>query len=222
MLTDPGRMKSVSLARKALARRVPAASDHFLQLFDTDESLARTVADFLAAGASLDQTLLVVATPEHWRAIAAALQASSFDVRRSLDQGRLTVLDADELLSRFMRRGEPSRTQFSHTVGALVSRLSSESPTGLRIYGEMVELLARDGNYGAAERLEQLWNQLGRRHPFTLLCGYSAAHFAGPDGSSALAAICRQHSHASSAAGDPLGQFLLHSDHAHVSDTDGR
>jgi hypothetical protein len=109
MLTDSGRVKSVSRARKAHARRIPAARDHILQLFDTDDSLARTVADFLSAGASLDQTLLVVATPEHWSAIAAVLHTSSFDVGREQAQGRLTVLDADELLSRFMRRGEPNR-----------------------------------------------------------------------------------------------------------------
>ncbi|MGH9310745.1 MAG: MEDS domain-containing protein [Vicinamibacterales bacterium] len=213
-------MKSVSRARKARERRIPAAGDHILQLFDTDESLARTVADFLASGASVDQRLLVVATPEHWSAIASVLHATSFNVARAQAQGRLTVLDADELLSRFMHRGEPSRSQFFHTVGALVSRLYRESSAGLRIYGEMVELLARDGNYGAAERVEEFWNQLRRRHPFTLLCGYSAAHFAGPDAGSALAAICRRHSHSSSTAGDPLGQFLLGGNPARVA-TDG-
>ncbi len=213
-------MKSVSRGRVARVRRKRVVCDHVLQLFDTDESLAGCVAEFLATGYSLDQTLLVVATPEHWSAIASVLTATPLDSRRAINVGRLTVLNADDLMSQFMRRGEPNRALFAQTVGALVSRLSEASPAGLRIYGEMVELLARDRNYGAAARLEELWNELGRQHPFTLLCGYSAAHFAGPDAGSALAAICRQHSRSTSSVGDPLGQFLLDTDSATAADAD--
>jgi hypothetical protein len=79
----------------------------------------------------------------------------------------------------------------------------------LRIYGEMVEVLACEGNYNGASQLEELWNELSLEHSFTLLCGYSAAHFAGPDAGSALAIICCQHSRSFCERHDPLAQFLL-------------
>jgi MEDS: MEthanogen/methylotroph, DcmR Sensory domain len=192
-------------------RRPDRVSEHILQLFDTDESLVETVSRFLAEGASLNQTLLIVSTPAHWKAIAARMRTYGVDVDGSIGQRSVTVMDAEDLLARFMRRGEPKRALFHDTVGALVRRLSPRAPAGLRIYGEMVELLAGEGNYSAAAELEALWNELAQRYSFTLLCGYSAAHFAAPDAGSALAAICSEHSlavppHAST---DPLGHFLL-------------
>jgi hypothetical protein len=190
-------------------RQKSVASDHFLQLFDTDESLGRSVAAFLTAGAALEQTLLVACTPVHWDAIAAVLRATPLDPPQAISEGRLTVVDAEEQLSRFMRRGEPVRALFEQSIGELVDRLAARATDGLRIYGEMVELLARDGNYPAAARLEELWNELGTRYPFTLLCGYSSAHFAAPDAGSALAAIRCQHSRTVSLPSDPLGRYLL-------------
>ncbi|MGH9372546.1 MAG: MEDS domain-containing protein [Vicinamibacterales bacterium] len=185
------------------------AFNHILQLFDTDDSLAQSVATFLAIGSRLNQKQLVVATPAHWRAIALGLRATSFDPRSAVDEGRLIVLDGQELLARCTRRGQPSRALFHVNVGTLVARLVADSPDGLRVYGEMVELLAQDGDYAGAAKLEELWNELGARHSFTLLCGYAAPHFAAPDAGSALASICGQHSQTVCHSSDPLGQFLL-------------
>jgi hypothetical protein len=186
---------------------VPA--DHIVQLFDTDESLARAVAAFLDAGLEDGQSLLVVATEQHWRATAAELRTLGHDAGDLTDEARLTVIDAEALLARFMRRGEPNRALFAQSVAATVTRLATAAPSGLRVYGEMVELLAQDGNYTAAAQLERLWNELRTQCPFTLLCGYSAAHFAAPDAGSALRLICCEHSRTLCERTDPLGQFLL-------------
>jgi hypothetical protein len=42
----------------------------------------------------------------------------------------------------------------------------------VRVFGEMVDLLCRRGDGLAADELEALWNELGTRRHFTLLCGY--------------------------------------------------
>ena len=202
--------------KKAISERIPGHDGqeavvhaHYLQLFDTAESLGASVAAFLTAGRALNERLLVLCTGVHWPAVAEALRARALDPDVAIRDGELTVLDADELLARITRRGQPSRSLFRQILGSIVDRLCSESETGARIYGELVELLAQEGNYQGAERLEQFWNELGREHPFTLLCGYSAAHFAAPDAGSALAAICLQHSGTFTHAGDALGHFLL-------------
>ena len=40
------------------------------------------------------------------------------------------------------------------------------------MYGEMVGILWSQGHAVAAMRLEELWNELLRELPFSLLCGY--------------------------------------------------
>ena len=190
-------------------KRAPV--DHILHLFDTDESRAYSVAAFLDAGAIGGQSVLIVATRAHWSAIASELRRLRGDLGNADDQ-RMTVVDADELLSGVMRQGRPDRTQFDLRLGTIVRHLLDVAPGGLRIYGEMVELLAQDGNYAGAADLERLWNDLQSDCRFGLLCGYSAAHFAAPDAGSALSVICREHSRSLSDCADPLGQFLLESE----------
>jgi hypothetical protein len=161
--------------------------------------------------------MVVVATQPHWNAVTAELDVMDCDPVAVITDARLVVLDADDLLARFMRRGQPNRVLFEQTVGALVGRLSEQAGGALRIYGEMVERLAQEGNYAAAEQLEHLWNDLRAATPFKLLCGYSAAHFAAPDAGSSLAAICGQHAKAVCHDTDPLGQFLLSAQQARIS-----
>jgi hypothetical protein len=180
-----------------------------VQLFDTEQSMACSVAAFLHAGVQAEQALLVAATATHWTCIEAELRQRGVACPALRRRGSLTILDADDTLARLMRRGQPVSSLFAESVGAAVRRLAAESPNGLRIYGELVEVLAQEGNYGAAARLEDLWNELGVECSFTLLCGYSSAHFAGPDAGSALARICGQHSASICGSADPLGHFLI-------------
>jgi hypothetical protein len=161
--------------------------------------------------------LLVVATPQHWEAIAQEFSRLGRDPEAARAEGRLTVLDANEMLSRFMRRGEPQRALFAQTVASTVIGLVNQAANGLRIYGEMVELLAQDRNYSGAAQLERLWNELASECSFTLLCGYSAAHFAGPDAGATLSIICCEHSRLFSSSADPLGHFLVAADRSRAS-----
>jgi hypothetical protein len=209
MRADHGRLKAVPGTRTAGVRGKADTCEHILQLFDTDDSLVRSVADFLSVGYDNGQRLVVAATREHWTAIADELDRMGRPHAEAIRRGDLIFVDADELLSRFMRRGQPNQQLFDQSVGSLVSRLAASAPHGLRIYGEMVEVLVRDGNYDAAARLETLWNALGARHPFVLLCGYTAAHFAAPGADQSLNLICSHHSRTVSDASDALGRFLL-------------
>jgi hypothetical protein len=212
--------------RPASLRSSPSAwsspRDHVLQLFDTDESLTRSVAAFLHNGRGHGEALLIVATKQHWNGISSRLRVLEATGTRHRP-GAEIFWDAEETLGRFMRRGEAHRPLFAQSVAKAVRGLTLQAPEGLRIYGEMVELLAQEANYTAAAQLEQLWNELGRQIPFTLLCGYSAAHFAGPDGGAALPTICCEHSHSTSRRSDLLGRFLLDAEHMrHSAAADSR
>jgi hypothetical protein len=73
----------------------------------------------------------------------------------------------------------------------------------------MVDLLAEDRRFEAAAQLEELWNDLQRRIPFALLCGYSSSHFCDVTSVPALQRIRRLHSHETCAPDDFMASELL-------------
>ena len=203
-------------SRRVVRRAV--AHEHILQLFDTPESLGNVVSAFLHEGWENGEHLLVVAKPRHWTRVSDRLARRGCSESEAIEQGRLTVLDANATLPGFMRGQTIDPALFLSTIGALVARLASSSRGGLRVYGELVELLAEEGNFAAARELEHLWNTLREQHRFTLLCGYSAAHFAGFGMAPALRAICDCHTRVQRNASDMLGSWLLTDERAEAAD----
>jgi hypothetical protein len=199
-------MGDTSLARDldSLDRR----SQHFLQLFDGPDSLGDAVAAFVHQGLLNDETALLALTPEHWLAIEQRLRAAGVDVDRALAGGELIVRDAARTLRLFERRGRLDSHLFDASIGAQVRDLVAHG-NRVRVYGEIVDLLAVQGNFAGAQLLENLWNELHARTPFTLFCGYSSENFGDPLTAGSLRSICRSHSHVRSNPNDLLGSFLL-------------
>lgn len=184
-------------------------TEHLVQLFDDSESLAETVAAFLFEGWQRGETLLVVARPEHWAAASKLLASHGCGVDEIISSGRLMVLDAATTLASFLKNSRPVPERFAATVGNLVRELSARTGQRLRIYGEMVDLLAAQDQFGPAHELEQLWNELGSQISFTLLCGYAASHFGDARTASMLRDICKAHDKATAKPTDLLSSWLL-------------
>ena len=121
----------------------------------------------------------------------------------------MIVCDAATTLGRLMRAGLPDPVLFDRTCADLVRRLALESNGQLHVYGEMVDILAEEGNYQALEGLEGLWNDLAATESFKLLCGYSSSHFAAPKGSDRLRAVCHHHTRVHRNNEDLLANWLL-------------
>ena len=181
--------------------KTPSQSGHFhaVRFYDTKESLCRIVAEFLGEGFVAGQPALIIATSEHGEGVVAELRAHHFDTDKMQACGDLLVLDARGVLSTFMEDGRPDSVRFNVSVPAAITRVLAGRPDRtVRAYGEMVDLLWKDGLTTAAVRLEMLWNQLARTHDFSLLCGYSMGNFYKD---AAVEDICAQHSHVLSAEG---------------------
>jgi PAS domain S-box-containing protein len=88
--------------------------------------------------------------------------------------------------------GMPDRGRFVSSVGGLVERAVAGGRP-LRAFGEMVALLALDGNTAAAVRLEELWNELGGRYSFGLFCAYPINRLAGPEFGALMGDVCATH-----------------------------
>jgi DcmR-like sensory protein len=181
--------------------------EHIVQLFDTVESLGETVAKFVTEGLAADDLVLVVARPHAWTNVAAGLARSGVDVRRAVDVRQLVVLDAATTLSKFTRQSWPDSERFEAVIGGLVRELVGRGR--LRIYGEMVDVLAADAQFHAAVALEKLWNDLAKTTPFSLFCGYSAVTFGSQRNSEMLRLICRCHSETRVNDDDDLAAWLL-------------
>jgi hypothetical protein len=188
--------------------RGAAGSEHVVQLFDGEDSMADAVAAFVEEGLLRSEPSLVVIARDHWVELGARLRASAVAVEALEASGQLTILDSGDTLKRFMRRGRPDRELFDRSIGALVRQLASRG-SRLRVFGEMVDLLAAEGDFRSMHQLEDLWNDVCERESITLFCGYSAANFGNSRTMEALRQVCRAHSRVRSNPRDLLGSFLI-------------
>jgi|SRR5262245_28466966 len=177
---------------------------HTMQLFDSDESLADAVADFCSEGVLRNETTLAVVREERWYSIARRLSAKGVAVDDALWRGLLTVRSAERMLKGILRAGRPHLTLMTTSMGPLISRLEAFGRP-LRIYGEMVDVLASRGEHAAALELEELWNVVDAQRKYRFFCSYSAANFADPQTRDELRRIRAAHTEVRSNPRDARG-----------------
>jgi hypothetical protein len=169
------------------------AQYHAVRFYENDKSLAYIVADFLAAGFVDGHPGIVVATPAQRAAILRELIARSFDVVELQRSDDLVLLDANDTLATFMTDGKPDVERFTDSMCDAIQRACrGRTDCRVRIYGQMVDVLWKNGEQDAAIRLEVLWNQLASTRAFSLLCGYAMGHFYKD---AEFDDICGQHTH---------------------------
>ncbi len=83
----------------------------------------------------------------------------------------------------------------NYAADAVIEQSLARGATRVCAYGEMVDLLWRDGKPDAAIRLEELWNDLAGRYEFSLLCAYQIGQFYSERDTPHFQAICDTHRH---------------------------
>ena len=172
---------------------VMGESDHFVQFYETDRFLLNSLGGFAGAGLRMGEAVIVIATEEHRQGLDELLQESGLDIFRARATGQYVSLDASETLSTFMVDGQPDAELCFQVVGSIIERAAQGRPR-VRIFGEMVALLWAEGNCDAAIRLEELWNNLAKVHPFSLFCAYTLNGFNGEEFAERLGHVCAGHS----------------------------
>jgi signal transduction histidine kinase len=170
----------------------PSAS-HIVQFYDREAALAEGVTAFLWAGLRAGEMVVVIATPEHQTLFRRGLEEAGVDVVGACATGQLRLLDARRTLSTIMSGETPDPARFVAAVEPLIA--GAPAPGAVRAYGEMVDLLWKEGKQQAALRLEELWSELARRHTFALLCGYMMGNFYQEADASRFHQVCGAHSH---------------------------
>jgi hypothetical protein len=186
---------------------------HAVQFYGDEDYLCSTVAAFLAQGFVDHHPGIVIATPAHTICVLDELKGRMIDVDKAQKSGELVVLDAQRTLDLFMDGDWPDAHRFEASVGTLVADILDARPdrTLIRAYGEMVDLLWKEGKPEAAIRLEILWNKLANQHGFALLCGYSMGNFY--EQTALFEQVCKQHTHvmpAEALKAAPVAKSRLH------------
>ncbi len=149
-----------------------------VQFYESDELLARAVAEFMAEGARAGEPMLLILTEPHRALFLERIRGRGVDVAAATEGGRLMLLDASETLAEFMLGDLPDAALFDRSVATTLAELQRRHPTRrARAFGEMVDVLWRRGQHAAAVRLEEMWTGLQRRQPLTLYCAYLTRDF---------------------------------------------
>jgi len=174
-----------------------APADHGVQIYGELDELAQSVACFVDAGLAHGAPAVLIARSEHERRFVDELETRGHDTQTLERDGLLTYRDADETLAAFMASGFPDADRFEQVVGGLFDEIAARFPRKpIHAFGEMVDILWRDGREQAAIALEALWNELARSRSFALLCGYRLDVFDADFQSRALPKILELHTHA--------------------------
>jgi len=129
--------------------------DHIVQLYQDQQFLNRAVCRFAAGAIANGEGVILVPTVAHWEAFRPRLEAEGVDVKAAQGRGQLTVVDADELLPRFMKDAMPDAPVFLGLAADVIANARGEgSYPKVRWWGEMVNVLWEQGNVAASMSLE--------------------------------------------------------------------
>lgn len=168
--------------------------DHLCEFYSDSQALADSVCDYVVPGITRGDGVILIATAENLTKFQEILERRSIDVHRAKSVGKLLMLDAHDMLAKFMVNGSPDSEKFHKTIGELIKDFKDKYPC-IRAFGEMVNILWEENNLAGAIRLEELWTELNAKYHFSLLCGYSDKKFRKKMNVEALKAICATHTH---------------------------
>ena len=173
-----------------------APGDHIVQLYQDQEFLNRAVCRYARAGLANGQGVMLFPTLSHWKAFRPGLEAGGVDVHAAQESGQLTVVDADEVLPRFMRGAMPDPPTFEGAFGDIVGQArAGGSYRKLRAWGEMVNILWERGDIAASMNLEDLFDQLNKTIDIVMFCSFQMDNFNGDVHEHMLPRLGTNHSH---------------------------
>ena len=173
-----------------------APHDHIVQLYQDQDFLNSAVCRFVGAGLANGEGIILFPTLTHWNAFRTRLEAEGVDVHAARHRGQLTVVDANELLPRFMRDSMPDPRVFKGVIGDIFGQVrAGGSYQKMRAWGELVDVLWERGDVAASMNLEDLFDQLNKKIGIAMFCSYLTDNFNGDVHAHMLPRLGTNHSH---------------------------
>jgi len=160
--------------RRASEASVSAAhSAHSMQFYDSDQQLAADLARFIAPAVRSGDRAILVTTAEHGQLFEEELARGGCDPAVARARGTLQLFDARSTLDSILVGGRLIESRFIEVVSPIMLE-AERSSRRVRAFGEMVDLLWREGDVATAVSLEQCWNRLLATSRCDLHCAYAA------------------------------------------------
>ena len=169
-----------------------ASCSHVLQIYENEESFLNMLEGFAAGGLTVDDCVVIIATPAHLLELEQRLRSHGLNMDALSATGQYVALNAEEVLTRFMVNEWPDYSLFMDAINDVFQKLPRQNRQ-VRAFGEMVVLLWEKGNSGATVMLEHLWNAYSEKESFSLFCAYPKSAFPD-DANTSLSNICKAHS----------------------------
>lgn len=189
-----------------------APCDHVLQIYESDDEFIETLEGFVTSGFRNGESVIIIATAEHLRALNERLRQQQWDLFSLTLQDQYIPVLTEDALGQFMINGWPDENLFYHLLTNLLLR-ARKRERRVRAFGEMVAVLWSKGHAGATVHLEHLWTQYCESEQFKLFCAYPKSGFT-EDARESLAQICKCHSKTISSNGEG-DRELISSDQAY-------
>jgi hypothetical protein len=174
----------------------PRPRDHIVQLYQEKGFLNRAVCRFVGAGLTNGEGIVLVSTLPHWNGFHARLEGLGMNVEAARRRGQLTVVDADELLPRFMRDAMPDPAIFPGVFGDVVAEARARGGyRKVRVWGEMVNVLWERGDVDASMNLEDQFDQLIKKRDIAIFCSFLMDNFNDDVHTRMLPRLGTNHSH---------------------------
>jgi len=135
---------------------------HAVQFYLNEGFLIRSLSSFVTDGQERNGTVVVIATESHCTMLKESVQ--------HLDQSKLILANAEEVLSQFMTEDGPDKTRLLQVYGEIQKQVTPGNR--LFVFSEMAPILCSQGLYRAAIMLEKLAGVLSTEYGVSILCGY--------------------------------------------------
>jgi PAS domain S-box-containing protein len=172
-------------------------SGHVVQLYSDDAFLLEILTGFIGDALAAADGALVVATRLHADSLEQRLRQRGLDTGMAIRQGRYIVLDARELLPRFMVKDSVDEGRFTEVIRTALTQIRDgglQANRRIAVFGGLVALLWAEGKTQETIRVEKFWNKLAEEHHFFLLCAYPVTGFSDEKQIEHFLEMCRQHS----------------------------
>src|SRR5438477_9409484 len=143
-------------------------AEHKAFFYRRDAELASNVIAHVVTAFELGIPIMLIMTDAHRRLVDGGLANADLDPELLKRVQLLRSIDAEQCLEKFSIGGALNETLFQVELGKILDGVPFYA------YGELVDVLCQRRRFEDALELEGMWNRLGNRHRFSLLCGYNS------------------------------------------------
>lgn len=184
----------------------PGPDGHIVQLYQDPDFYGEAISHFSIEGLARDESIIIVATATNWENISGRLISKGLDPTEFLRRGQLTLLNADEILPKFLVGGMPDARRFKEIAAATIEQArAGDKFSRVRWWGEMVNVLYMAGNQTGSTRLEELFDEVAHEHSIAVFCSFLMDKYDPTIYERAFGDVCRTHAHVI-----PAENYALH------------